>query len=182
MPSSVDRSRLMSDSIGNGSVFSSSLVLRQAWCTYSLSVDTPSSCASRALNSLSSLPKAAISVGHTKVKSFGQKKTTRHLPFWVPASKFWNALAWSFETTPVREYWGNFCPIPSMSTPPGSEWLKSAMGRILRGKSYSGQLIDWINSIEDIYDGPQAQGPALPGGGGRCAPLRPRGRTQLREP
>ena len=27
-----------------------------------------------------SLPKAAISVGHTKVKSFGQKNTTSHLP------------------------------------------------------------------------------------------------------
>ncbi len=41
---------------------------------------TPSTCASRAWNSFSSLPKAAISVGQTKVKSFGQKNTTFHLP------------------------------------------------------------------------------------------------------
>src|SRR5580704_1501085 len=33
---------------------------------------TPRSCASRALNSLSSLPNAAISVGQTNVKSFGE--------------------------------------------------------------------------------------------------------------
>jgi hypothetical protein len=42
---------------------------------------------------------------------------TRHFPLWVFASNCWKALAWSFETTPVREYCGNFCPIPSMSTP-----------------------------------------------------------------
>jgi hypothetical protein len=47
-------------------------------------------------------------VGQTKVKSFGQKKTTRHLPGFELASNGWNALAWSFETTPVREYCGNF--------------------------------------------------------------------------
>ena len=32
---------------------------------------------------MSSLPKAAISVGHTKVKSMVQKKITRHLPLCV---------------------------------------------------------------------------------------------------
>ena len=36
--------------------------------------------ASRSSNSPFSLPNAAISVGQTKVKSFGQKKTTFHLP------------------------------------------------------------------------------------------------------
>src|SRR3982751_7123802 len=161
MPSSAVSSRLMSESIGNGRFLSSSLVLRQAWCTYSLSVDTPSSCASRALNSLSSLPNAAISVGHTKVKSFGQKKTTRHLPLWVSWSKGWNALAWSLETTPVSEYWGNFCPIPNIDlllVETGS----LAMGGILRGKPGYRQSIDCINSIESIYGRPQTQGPALP--------------------
>ena len=64
---------------------------------------TPSSCASRALNSFSSLPNAAISVGHTKVKSFGQKNSTRHLPGWLSCVKVWNALFRSFETTPVSE-------------------------------------------------------------------------------
>ncbi len=32
------------------------------------------------MNSSFNLPNAAISVGQTKVKSFGQKNTTRHLP------------------------------------------------------------------------------------------------------
>src|SRR5262245_19033725 len=193
MPSSVVSSRLMSESIGNGRFFSSSLVLRHAWCTYSLSVETPSSWASRALNSLSSLPNAAISVGHTKVKSFGQKNTTRHLPLWVLASNCWKALAWSFETTPVSEYCGNFLPIPNMNTPfydslaaatgptlfeEGIQALAGMTG-ILPGNPHSGQSIDWINSIENIYGRPQAQGPALPRGRGRHAPFQPRGRTQL---
>jgi len=40
----------------------------------------PSSCASRSANSRVRRPKAAISVGQTKVKSFGQKNTTCHFP------------------------------------------------------------------------------------------------------
>ena len=46
----------------------------QAKCTNSLSVLPPRTCASRSANSRLSLPNAAISVGQTKVKSFGQKK------------------------------------------------------------------------------------------------------------
>src|ERR1700755_2136128 len=114
MPSSVDSSRLMSDSIGDGRFFTPSLVLRQAWCTYSLSVETPSSCASRALNSLSSLPNAAISVGHTKVKSLGQKNTTFHVPGKLSWVKGWKALSISFDTTPVREKSGKRLPMPDM--------------------------------------------------------------------
>ena len=80
---------------------------RQARCTYSLSMLAPSSCASRALNSLSSLPNAAISVGHTKVKSLGQKNTTFHLPGKLSWVKGWNACLTSLDTTPVRENCGN---------------------------------------------------------------------------
>ena len=41
---------------------------------------------------MSSLPNAAISVGQTKVKSFGQKNTTCHLPGKLSWVKDWNAL------------------------------------------------------------------------------------------
>jgi hypothetical protein len=66
----------------------------------------PSSCASRARNSFSSFPKAAISVGHTKVKSLGQKNTTRHLPGKLSWVKDWNAWVTSLDTTPVSENCG----------------------------------------------------------------------------
>jgi multidrug efflux pump subunit AcrB len=79
-PSAVESSRLMSASIGKGKLFSSSLCWRHARCTNSESVLTPSTCASRSLNALFSFPNSAISVGHTKVKSFGQKNSTSHLP------------------------------------------------------------------------------------------------------
>ncbi|CNK69491.1 Uncharacterised protein [Mycobacterium tuberculosis] len=72
----------MSESIGKGSFLRSSCCARHWKCTNSLSIDTPRICASRSSNSSFSLPNAAISVGHTKVKSFGQKNTTRHLPGW----------------------------------------------------------------------------------------------------
>ena len=52
----------------------------------------------------------AISVGHTKVKSFGQKKKTFHLP---ASSLDWKALKAVFgsvETTPCSAYPGNFSP------------------------------------------------------------------------
>ena len=91
----------MSDSIGNGRLRSSSLSLRQARCTNSLSMLTPNTCAPRSANSRLSLPKAAISVGQTKVKSFGQKNTTCHLPACSPLLNCLNALSRSFETTPV---------------------------------------------------------------------------------
>src|SRR3546814_3401884 len=51
-----------------------------ARCTNSLSVETPTSCASRSANSPFRASKPTISVGHTKVKSLGQKKYTPHLP------------------------------------------------------------------------------------------------------
>src|SRR5882724_9981150 len=118
IPSCVVNSRLMSASIGKGRFFNSSLSRRQARCTNSLSMLTPRICASRALNSLSSLPNAAISVGHTNVKSLGQKNTTCHLPWKLSWVKGWNALFRSLETTPVRENWGNFCPMLNMLETP----------------------------------------------------------------
>ncbi len=75
---------------------------------------TPRTWASRALNSRSSLPKAAISVGQTKVKSFGQKNTTCHLPGKLSWVKDSNALAGSLDTTPFRANWGNGLPIPDI--------------------------------------------------------------------
>jgi hypothetical protein len=71
----------MSASIGNGQVAQVVLRLsRQARCTNSLSVEAPSTWASRSANSPFMSPKPMISVGQTKVKSFGQKNTTSHLP------------------------------------------------------------------------------------------------------
>src|SRR5262249_20273294 len=100
--------------------------------------------ASRALNSLSSLPNAAISVGHTKVKSFGQKKNTCHLPGWLSFVKGWKALSMSFDTTPVRANAGNFCPIPSMRWSP---WL---MARMVGPGVRLVQSIDFMLSIDHI--------------------------------
>jgi hypothetical protein len=62
---------------------------------------TPRTCASRSAKSSFRRPKAAISVGQTKVKSFGQKKTTRHLPAYVSPSISWKAVAGSVPVTPV---------------------------------------------------------------------------------
>jgi hypothetical protein len=33
----------------------------------------------------------------------------------VSWSKGWKAFAWSLETTPVSDYWGNFWPIPNIA-------------------------------------------------------------------
>jgi hypothetical protein len=57
---------------------------------------------------LFNLPNAAISVGHTKVKSFGQKNTIFHLPLLLFESNGWKAVLRSFDTTPVNENCGNF--------------------------------------------------------------------------
>ncbi|COZ26208.1 Uncharacterised protein [Mycobacterium tuberculosis] len=73
-------SRLMSESIGKGNVLRSLCCARHWKCANSLSIETPRIWASRSSNSSLSLLNAAISVGHTNVKSFGQKNTTRHLP------------------------------------------------------------------------------------------------------
>ena len=70
----------MSESMGNGRSLRSGWFFRQATWTNSLSVLTPSTCASRSRKSRFFFPNAAISVGQTKVKSLGQKKTTFHLP------------------------------------------------------------------------------------------------------
>jgi hypothetical protein len=45
-----------------------------------VSVLIPNTWVSRAANSASWRPNSAISVGHTNVKSIGQKKSTRHFP------------------------------------------------------------------------------------------------------
>ena len=70
----------MSASIGIGRFLRSAWFSRHARWTYSESTLAPSSCASRSAKSLFKLPNAAISVEQTNVKSFGQKKTTFHLP------------------------------------------------------------------------------------------------------
>src|ERR1700758_5783604 len=193
MPRLPASSRLISASIGKGRFFSSSLSRRHARCTNSLSMLTPRICASRALNSLSSLPKAAISVGQTKVKSLGQKNTTCHLPgklSWVKGS---NARAASLDTTPVRANSGKRWPMPDMLGPLfGNQWPHAGRGAILRDELLSIQSIDLIISIDAIYRaaghrnqddrGTEVEGPALPGRGGRPAPLRPRRRALLRQP
>src|SRR5699024_1462701 len=70
-PSAWMSSCLMSDRRGKGTLLSSSLVARQLKCANSLSIEPPRTCVSRSWKSSLSLPNAAISVGQTKVKSFG---------------------------------------------------------------------------------------------------------------
>src|SRR3954462_9663628 len=72
---------------------------------------------SRSAKSPFSLPKPAISVGQTKVKSLGQKKTSFHLPLSLSWVKAWKALAALVDTTPWTEKSGNLSPTVSMSTP-----------------------------------------------------------------
>ena len=77
MPRNTARPRLIVGISGaSGAVYGARLLE----LLHSLSVETPYSAASRSANSLLSLPKAVISVGQTKVKSFGQAKSTSHLP------------------------------------------------------------------------------------------------------
>src|SRR3954468_22748526 len=66
--------------------------------------------ASRSLKSLFNLPKPAISVGHTNVKSFGQKNSTFHLPGLDAWSMRLNALSGSIETTALRSNAGMRSP------------------------------------------------------------------------
>jgi hypothetical protein len=63
---------------------------------------------------LLSLPNAAISVGHTKVKSFGQKNTTFHLPSKLLSVSWANSLPASRETTAWALNVGNLSPMVSM--------------------------------------------------------------------
>ena len=104
----------MSASIGNGRSFRSSWFCRQARWTNSLSVRHAETTASRSANSPFSLPKAAISVGQTKVKSFGQKKTTFHLPASDSSVISVKAFVGSVETTALRSKLGNLSPMVSM--------------------------------------------------------------------
>ena len=70
----------MSASMGKGrSLRSAWSVAMRAWTILVVGA-AAEDLASRSANSLFSLPKAAISVGQTKVKSLGQKKYTFHLP------------------------------------------------------------------------------------------------------
>ena len=61
-----------------------------------------------------SLPKPAISVGQTKVKSFGQKNTTFHLPASVSLVAGVKAVFGSVPLTAVREKAGNLSPTVSI--------------------------------------------------------------------
>ena len=112
----MQRSRFTSASIGNGRSFRSSWSCRHARCTNSLSVDTPYTTASRSLKSSFSLPNAAISVGQTKVKSFGQKNTIFHLPASVSLVTCVKARAGSVATTAFRSKRGKVSPMVSMES------------------------------------------------------------------
>ena len=71
-------------------------------------------------------PNAAISVGQTKVKSFGQKKTIFHLPA-SDSDVIWeNAFAMSVETTALRSNAGNLSPTVSK----GNLLVRVRCGRI----------------------------------------------------
>ena len=174
-PSAVEELALDVGEHRERQVRSSSFSRRQARCTNSESVLTPSTCASRASNSLLSLPKPAISVGHTKVKSFGQKNTTFHLPLKLPVENGLKAFVRSLETTPVSENSGNFCPIPSMinSCRPAAPQSERRAG-CQRQPACIQSIVSMV-SIDAVYwahGRSQAQGPALPGRGGGRAPLR----------
>src|SRR6185437_10738129 len=82
MPRARVRSLLMSASIGNGRSRRSLWSLRHAMCTNSESVLAARIWQSRSLNWLSRSAKPLISVGHTKVKSFGKKHTHVPLPLY----------------------------------------------------------------------------------------------------
>src|ERR1700742_122492 len=96
---------------------------------------------SRSLNSPFSLPKAAISVGQTKVKSFGQKKTIFHLPGLLSLETGWNAWFMSSDTTPVNSKRGNVSPTVNIIQALLKGWCTRQVtvnvGRLVR----SGQLI-----------------------------------------
>ncbi|EAU69555.1 hypothetical protein STIAU_1990 [Stigmatella aurantiaca DW4/3-1] len=80
MPSALVSSCFRSASMGKGRFFRSAWCVRHAWCTNSLSVLRPSTCASRSLKSLFFFPNSAISVGQMKVKSFGHANRMIHFP------------------------------------------------------------------------------------------------------
>ena len=79
-----------------------------------MSVLAPRTWASRSAKSPSRLPNSAISVGQMKVKSMGQKKTTRHLPAWLSGVISWNSLPFSVLVTACSLYSGNSSPTVNM--------------------------------------------------------------------
>src|SRR5882672_11970426 len=98
--------------------------------------------ASRSLNSPFSLPKAAISVGQTKVKSLGQKKTIFHLPSSDASLIAVKAFLGSVETTALRSKFGNLSPIVSMvSSLLGLQRVCGCLGGWLDFQGDSPQLI-----------------------------------------
>src|SRR5581483_11131471 len=146
MPSSPARSRLMSASIGKGRFFKSAWWLRHAWCTHSESMLAPRICVSRSWNSLFSLANPAISVGQTKVKSFGQKKYSFHLPAKSRSVRVLNAFLGSFSvlTVAVIENEGNFSPIPNIASSPMNK-LKSKSGTSWRPAGALGTSAEHVN-------------------------------------
>src|SRR5262245_55694089 len=116
MPRAPERSRRRSASMGKGSSRRSACERRQARCTYSLSVLAPRSCAPRAANSGWRRPNSAISVGQTKVKSLGQKKTTSHFPGWPSCAISRKAPSSALPTTALSRKAGKRSPTVSMSS------------------------------------------------------------------
>src|SRR6185436_15167404 len=116
MPSAAESSRLMSASMGKVRSLRSGWLLRQARCTYSESIETPSTWASRSAKSRLRLPNSAISVGQTKVKSLGQKNTTFHLPAWSWSLRSLNSLPLSRLTTACSLYSGNLSPTVNIAS------------------------------------------------------------------
>ena len=115
----------------------------------------PRICASRSLKSLFSLPNAAISVGHTKVKSFGQKKYSLPFAFVI----FFRDLLKC--VVPVGadcggqfELSGNFSPTPNMSMSIApirfcywilerASWIPDNLARLNGRVSGSGPIVIW---------------------------------------
>ena len=60
-------------------------------------------------------PNSAISVGHTNVKSFGQKNTTSHLPGYVSFETAANAESSFSDTVAFNEKRGNLSPTVNMT-------------------------------------------------------------------
>src|SRR5260370_25506066 len=74
--------------------------------------------ASRSGNSSLSLPKAAISVGQTKVKSLGHKNTIFHLPGSDEPLTSAKAVLGSLDTTALRSNSGKRLPTVNMIDAP----------------------------------------------------------------
>src|ERR1700759_2880152 len=84
--------------------------MRHAWCTYSLSVEAPSSTVSRSWKFEKFLLNSAISVGQTKVKSLGHQNSTAHLPLMSSLLIILNSFPFSIATTAFLLNSGNLLP------------------------------------------------------------------------